>query len=177
MSNLTKLVNKKDHIKGNTNAAITLVEYGDFECPDCGEAYYIIKDIQKVEGETLKFVFRHFPLSESHPHAKNAAWAAEAAGLQGKFWEMHDMIFENQDTLEDEDLINFVKELNLDIEKFLKDFLSQDVKNKVEEDFLSGLKSGVNGTPTFYINGERHDDGYDYETLLVAIERGLAKQN
>ncbi len=149
-----------------------LTEYGDFECPNCLEAYPIVKRIQKKFGKSLEFVFKYFPITESHPHAFNAACAAEAAKLQGKFWEMHDMLFENQDNLENEDLISYAEDIGLDIDKYIKDASSKKVSEIVRKDFLEGAKKGVNGTPTFFINGVRYDGDYSYEELTAAIKSG-----
>lgn len=174
MTQLTAPVNKNDHVVGNKNATVTLLEYGDFECPYCGQAYPIVEKIREIEGDDLRFVFRHFPLSQIHPHAFPAALAAEAAGKQKKFWEMHHMLFQNQQALEDSDLVAYAKELDLDRERFVRDMQAPDVGQKVHEDFLSGIRSGVNGTPTFFINGFRFDGSYQPEYLLAAIEE--AKQ-
>ena len=161
----------RDHIQGQTTAAVTLVEYGDYECPYCGAAYPIIKEIQSRMGDRLRFVFRNFPISTSHPHAEQAAEAAEAADAQGKFWEMHDTIYENQRHLRDEDLLAHAARLELDVERFAKELGEHVHAPRVHEDFMSGVRSGVNGTPTFYINGIRHDDSYETEILLDALER------
>jgi protein-disulfide isomerase len=169
---LTLPINDLDHVYGNLSAQATLVEYGDFECPHCKAAYPVIKEVQKREGDKLRFVFRNFPLSQSHPHATHAAYAAEAAGMQGKFWEMHDMIFENQDSLEDEMLISYAQAIKLDIEKFKKDMMSDEIAKRVKEDFMSGVKSGVNGTPTLYINGKRFDEECEVDLIIKAIEGG-----
>ncbi len=170
MTKLTVPVGKHDHIQGSKDAPVTLVEYGDFECPYCGAAYPIVKAITEELKDYLRFVFRNFPLSEIHSHALHAAFAAESAGLQGKFWEMHNMLFEHQDALEDEDLVSYAQQLGLDTKKFAKDFASPQVAKKVREDFMSGVRSGVNGTPTFFINGIRYDGSYEYEPLREALE-------
>ena len=171
MSKLTIQPNNKDHIQGNEKSSITLVEYGDFECPYCGEAYPIVKEIQKMKGDVLRFVFRNFPLSEMHQYALHSAYAAEAAGKQDKFWEMHDLLFENQENLDDKDLKLYAEELSLDMNKFAKDMDSDEVAKKVQEDIMGGIKSGVNGTPTFFINGVRFDGSYKLDSLLEAIEK------
>lgn len=173
MSTLTVPVNAGDHMQGSNDARVTLVQYGDYECPYCGETYPIVKSIQKKMGGDLRFIFRNFPLTESHPHALAAAQAAEAAGLQGRFWEMHDLLYENQDTLEDRDLLAFAGRLKLDIDKFKHAFSSDEVTTKIQEDFSGGIRSGVNGTPTFFINGVRHDDSYEYGDLLSALQEQL----
>lgn len=173
MAKLTVAVSANDHVQGPEDAPVTLVEYGDYECPHCGAAYPIIKRIQKAMGADLRFVFRNFPLTESHPHALHAAQAAEAVALQDKFWEMHDVIYENQETLEDDDLLRFARALKLDTKKWAADFDANEVVSKIQGDFSSGIRSGVNGTPTFFINGIRHDDSFEYSVLLPALQREL----
>ena len=165
---------ERDHIQGPTDAAVTLVEYGDYECPYCGAAYPIIKAVQSRMGERLRFVFRNFPIATSHPHAEQAAEAAEAAATQGSFWQMHDLLYENQGRLRDPDLRDYAERLALDVERFDKELAEHVHASRVREDFMSGVRSGVNGTPTFYINGARHDDSYDVETMVAALERATA---
>jgi len=173
---LTKpVVEDRDHIQGPADAAVTLVQYGDYECPYCGEAYPIVKEVQSRMGERLRFVFRNFPITTSHPHAERAAEAAEAAAAQGMFWQMHDLLYENQRRLRDEDLRTYAERLGLDIELFDKEMAEHGHSERVHEDFMSGVRSGVNGTPTFYVNGVRHDDSYDAETLLDALERAAVE--
>lgn len=169
MTKLKVAIGKRDHIKGDLEARVKLVEYGDFECPNCGEAYPIVKRIQEDMNNKLCFVFRYFPLKELHEHAFAAACAVEAAGKQKKFWEMHDMLFEHQDALEEEDLREYGQALDLDMGKFIKDMKSVETAKRVQEDFMNGVRSGVNGTPTFYINGIRYDGSYDYDTLREAL--------
>jgi protein-disulfide isomerase len=161
----------RDHIQGPADAAVALVEYGDYECPYCGAAYPIVKEVQERMGGRLRFVFRNFPITTSHPHAEHAAEAAEAAEGQGSFWEMHDVLYENQKRLRDEDLHGYAERLGLDVESFDRDLADHVHAARVHEDFIGGVRSGVNGTPTFYINGARHDDSYELETLLAALER------
>jgi len=170
---LTPQVGHRDHIEGPDTANVTLVEYGDYECPYCGEAFSIVKAIQKRLGKRLRYVFRHFPLANAHPHAGAAAEAAEAAGAQGQFWKMHDTLYENQDALEDQDLLEYATELGLDVARFADDMAEHRHAARVREDFTSGIRSGVNGTPSFFINGVRHDGGYDLATLLAAIEEAM----
>jgi protein-disulfide isomerase len=165
---------ERDHIQGPTDAAVTLVEYGDYECPYCGAAYPIIKEVQSRMSERLRFVFRNFPIATSHPHAEQAAEAAEAAATQGSFWQMHDLLYENQGRLRDPDLRDYAERLALDVERFDKELAEHVHASRVREDFMSGVRSGVNGTPTFYINGARHDDSYDVETMVAALERATA---
>jgi protein-disulfide isomerase len=159
----------RDHIQGPLDAAVTLVQYGDYECPYCGAAYPIIKEVQARMGERLRFVFRNFPITTSHPHAEQAAEAAEAAATQGKFWQMHDLLYENQRRLRDQDFRAYAEKLGLDVERFNKELAEHVHAERIHEDFLSGVRSGVNGTPTFYINGARHDGSYEIETLLGAL--------
>jgi protein-disulfide isomerase len=165
----------RDHIQGPAEAAVTLVEYGDYECPYCGAAYPIIKEVQERMGEGLRFVFRNFPITTSHPHAELAAEAAEAAAAQDRFWEMHDLLYENQQRLGEEDLHAYADQLGLEVEPFDRELAEHAHAERVHEDFMSGVRSGVNGTPTFYINGLRHDDPYDLETLLAALERAASR--
>ena len=166
---LTPPVSARDHAQGPADAPVTLVEYGDYECPHCGRAYPIVKAVQRSMGNDLRFVFRNFPLTKSHEHAEHAAEMAEAAGEQGKFWEMHDRLFENQDALENEDLFGFAASLGID-RAWAAAALAQGVFTaRVREDFASGVKSGVNGTPTFFINGARYDGLLHPTSLLEAL--------
>ena len=150
---------------------MTLVEYGDYECPYCGQAFPIVKRLQERLGDQVRFVFRNFPLSQMHPHAEHAAEAAELAAAQGKFWEMHDALYEHQKALDDQHLQEHAKAVGLDLGVFEDALAQHTAAPRVREDFLSGVRSGVNGTPTFFINGLRHDDSYDFETMLAAIEQ------
>jgi protein-disulfide isomerase len=165
---------RRNHIQGPADAEVTLVEYGDFQCPYCGAAYPIVKEVQRRMGDRLRFVFRHFPIATSHPHAEQAAEAAEAAASQGRFWPMHDVLFENQKRLRAEDLHTYAERLGLDVERFDKELAEHVHTERVHDDFISGVRSGVNGTPTFYINGVRHDGSYELETLLAALEQAAA---
>ena len=171
---LTLPVSQRDHQQGPETATVTLVEYGDYECPYCGEAYPIVKEIERRLRDRLRFVFRNFPLTQSHPHAEHAAEAAEAAAVQEKFWEMHDYLFEHQRALDDAHLVQYAVALHLDQETFEREMTEHVHTNRVHEDFLSGIRSGVNGTPTFFINGVRHDASYALETLLAAIEAAMS---
>ncbi|MEO6330473.1 MAG: thioredoxin domain-containing protein [Ginsengibacter sp.] len=172
MPQLKPAVNSNDHILGSMNAPIELVEYGDYQCPHCGRAYPIIKNIQKKLGDNLKFVFRNFPLSEIHPNAVNAAVAAEAASQQNKFWEMHGIIYENQQHLSDVDLVRYAAKIALNLEQFKLDFETPQFLEKTELDFESGVRSGVNGTPSFFINGEKYDGDWD-EIPFLSYLRSL----
>ena len=166
---LTPPVSARDHEQGPADAPVTLVEYGDFECPHCGRAYPIVKAIQRSMGNELRFVFRYFPLTKSHEHAEHAAELAEAAGHRGKFWPMHDMLFENQDALEDENLIAYAASLGVD-PAWAAAALAQGLfRERVREDFASGVKSGVNRTPTFFINGVRYDGLLHPTAMLEAL--------
>jgi protein-disulfide isomerase len=167
-------INSSDHIRGNRNALLELVEYGDYECSDCGRAFPIIKEIQKEMGEELKFVFRNFPLSEIHPHAISAALAVEAAGLQNKFWEMHDIIFKNQRQLEYEDLLYYAKKIKLELNQFKNDIQENALLEKVEADFESGVRSGVNSTPSFFINGIKYDGIWEGNELIYHLKNQLS---
>jgi protein-disulfide isomerase len=170
LSLLALPVGDRDHFRGSRAAPVVLVEYGDFECPACGQAYLEVKSLEMALGAALALVFRHFPLTTVHPHAQRAAEAAEAAGAQGRFWEMHDCLFERQDALEDEDLVEYAAELALNLTRFARDLAAHRYAARVREDFSSGVRSGVNGTPTFFINGVRHDGSYEAASLLLAIE-------
>jgi protein-disulfide isomerase len=165
---------ERDHILGPADAPVTLVEYGDYECPFCGAAHPIVKALIAAMGGDLRFVFRHFPISTVHPHAEVAAEAAEAAGAQGRFWEMHDLLFENQDRLDAAHMIAFAEALRLDVERFERELAARVYQPRVREDFMSGVRSGVNGTPTFYVNGIRYDGSWDLPTLLATLQREAA---
>ena len=170
MSRLAPPVSESDHRLGPDDAPITLVEYGDFECPHCGAAHPIVAEVLRVMGRRLRFVYRNFPLAEIHPHAEHAAESAEAADAEGKFWEMHDTLFENQDALDDANLVRYAKVLGLDVPRFVAALEAGTYAPRVRSDFLSGVRSGVNGTPTFFINGVRHDGRWDLPSLLRALE-------
>jgi protein-disulfide isomerase len=169
-SKLAVPVTERDHALGPADAPVTLVEYGDYECPYCGKAYPIVKKIQERMGERLRFVFRNFPLNTIHAHAGVAAQAAESAGAQGKFWEMHDLLYENQDKLADADLNSYALKLGLEIYRFEADMSSGVFAARVREDFRGGVRSGVNGTPTFFINGLRYTGALRYDELHDAVE-------
>ena len=172
---LTPAVSERDHSTGDPHASVTLVEYGDYECPHCGHAYPIVKSIQHRLGKKLRFVFRHFPLAEAHPHARHAAEAAEAAAAQGKFWQMHDAIYENQMQLEDEDLVATARRLKLDAGAVARALENGTYTSRVREDFRSGIRSGVNGTPTFFIKGERYDGAWPDEDSFVRVLEAAAR--
>jgi protein-disulfide isomerase len=164
-------VSPRDHVAGSLGAPIVLVEYGDFECPHCGRAFPIVKEVQQHFGPRLAFVYRHFPLAEVHPHARRAAEAAEAADTQRKFWAMHDALFRHQEALEDEDLIGYARDLDLDVTRFADELERRVHEKRVRDDFRHGVRSGVNGTPTFFINGQRFDgDWSDPAAFIASLE-------
>lgn len=160
---------KRDHVKGPAHAAVTLVEYGDYECPYCGQAYWILKEIEETFSNDLRLVFRHFPLTEVHPFALLAAEAAEAAGARGKFWDMHSTLYENQDALDLESVLEYAARLDLDTDSVRADIESHRHRPRIQEDFMGGVRSGVNGTPCFFIDGVRHDGPWDVASLSRAI--------
>lgn len=174
MTKLAVPVGAKDHRQGDPEAPCTLVEYGDYQCPSCGQAYPIVKRLQKHFGKRLAFVFRNFPLTQLHPFAEPAAETAEFAGAHHKFWEMHDLLYENQKRLSDQLLLQLPQQLNLDPDELAEALQSGQFEPRVKADFTAGVRSGVNGTPTFFVNGQRHDGSYDYESMVEAIEQVLA---
>jgi len=166
-------VSHGDHILGLETARITLVEYGDFECPNCGQAYPAVKILRKHFGERMRFVFRHFPLREVHPHAELAAEAAEAAGAQHKFWPMHDLLFENQLHLKAKSLRRYAEEAALDLERYDYEMSDHVYLQRVQEQIDSGTRSGVRATPTFFVNDIVHDVSFGLEHLQQAIDAEL----
>lgn len=169
MTRLTPAVGSGDHSSGRLDAPVTLVEYGDYECPYCGEAYPILKQAQRLMGSRLRFVFRNFPLTQAHPHAAVAAAFAEAAASQGLFWEVHDMLYEHQDALDDEQLVAYGREVGLS-PMTMRAAFDGTYDDKIRRDFIGGVRSGVNGTPTLFINGERYDGPRDLASLVHALE-------
>lgn len=170
---LTASINEEDHAIGSPEAPVTIVEYGDYECPYCGRAEYQLDELQERTGNQVRIVFRHFPNRMVHPNAKLAAEAAEAAGAQGKFWEMHHLLFENQDKLAEQDLYQYAQQLTLDMDQFRHDLEQHTFAGKVRQQFRSGIQSGVRGTPTWFINGARYEGAWDAESLLEAIQKPL----
>ena len=166
---LTLPVGSRDHSEGPADAAVTLVEYGDYECPHCGMAYPIIKEVQRRMGKQLRFVFRNFPIPDNHPHAIHAAEAAEAAGAQDRFWPMHDVLYEHQQKLRDRHLVEHAQALGLDAERFQRELGAHVHLPRVQEDVTSGVESGVRGTPTFFINGVKYAESWDADTLTEAL--------
>ena len=171
MVTLTPPVGELDHADGAAGARVTLVEYGDYECPSCGEAFATIQEVRRAFGPNLRFVFRHFPLRSSHPHALAAAKAAEAAGAQGKFWAMHERLFQHQTQLAEADLLKHARKLGLDLERFQRDMASRTAELRIREDLAGGARSGVNGTPTLFIDGERYGGPHDRVSLIDALAR------
>jgi diadenylate cyclase len=163
-------VGDRDHARGPATAPVTLVEYGDYECPYCGRMHPVVKELRERVGERLRFVFRHFPLDSVHPHARRAAEAAEAAAAQGRFWEMHDLLYDNQEDLEEEALRRHAAEVGLDVARFEDDLAERRHAPHVREDRFGGERSGVEGTPTFFVNGEPYEGSLDLEGLLAAVE-------
>lgn len=163
-------VSGRDHVDGSSNAPIALVEYGDFECPYCGEAYSVVKQLQQRLGDELRYIFRNFPLAQIHLHAEQAAEAAEAAGEQGKYWEMFDMLFTHQRALDRTHLIQYATNLGLDVQQFEQALDDHTFLPRIREDIESAERSGVEGTPTFFINGLKYGGSFDLPSLLAAIE-------
>ena len=159
-------IGPEDHVHGPDSAPFTLVEYGDYECPACGQLFVILRDVQGVLGEHLRIVYRHYPLSGAHPNAQKAAEAAEAAGSQGRFWEMHDLLFQHQANLKRKDLLGYAERLGLDISRFRSDLTGSIYRDRVREDFRHGVQNGVYGSPGLFLNGVRYDDAWDRDTLL-----------
>jgi formate-nitrite transporter family protein len=170
---LADAVGARDHVRGSSDAPVTLLEYADFECPFCGRWFPELQRVLQDLGPRVRFVFRHFPISEHHPHAESAAEVAEAAGAQGKFWEMHDLLFRRQAALDDGHLLAYVRELGLDAVRVERELEQQVHRARVRDDIESGLRSGVSGTPMFFINGRRHEEPGDATTLRAALLRTL----
>jgi protein-disulfide isomerase len=172
-TSLTVPVGKRDHIQGSSSAVVTLLEYGDYQCPFCGDTHPIIKSLQKQFGDEMRFVFRNFPLARLHAYAQRAAEAAEAAGAQGKFWEMHDYLYEHQQALDAGNLVRAAERLGLDKVKFNREVAERFYADRVQQDIDSAMESGVGGTPTLFINGVRNDDDDDFDTLKAKIEEAI----
>ena len=168
-------VGERDHARGPATALVTLVESGDYECPYCGAAYPVVEELRQAFGDRLRFVFRHFPLAEMHPHAVDAAEAAEAAGAQQRFWEMHDTLYTHQRALDDTHLVKYASSIGLDPSQFRRALAENAYAERVREDFLSGVRSGVNGTPTFFVEGVRYDGPLDFDSL-AAVLHDVAEQ-
>ncbi|MGZ3739677.1 MAG: DsbA family protein [Bdellovibrionota bacterium] len=169
-------VSLQDHQRGDSAAAVTLVEYGDFQCPYCGAAYPVIKKLQQTLGKNLRFVFRNFPLSELHENAQLAAESAEAAASQGKFWEMHDALYQQQDALAVDDILAIADRLRLNTDLFSRELMSHKFLGRVSDDFDGGVRSGVEGTPGFFINGRKFTSQWNYSSLLQALRKAASVQ-
>jgi protein-disulfide isomerase len=169
MTTLTIPVGAHDHARGPESAPVTLVEYGDYQCPFCGAAYPVVTELERRFGQTLRVVFRHFPLTQAHPRAEPAAEAAEAAAAAGKFWEMHDQLYTHQDALDDRHLARYAHAAGVAPTAVEEALEAHTYLPHIRADFLGGVRSGVNGTPTFFINVRRHDGGYDVAELAEAI--------
>jgi len=174
MANLKVPVGQADHVQGDEHAPVTLVEYGDYECPHCGHAHPIVQAVLKHFGKQLRFVFRNFPLTQIHPHAEMAAEAAEFAATKDRFWEMHDAIFENQSRLGTPLLLQLAGKLDLPSNELTAALETHEYLSRIKSDFMGGVRSGVNGTPTFFINGERYEESWEFVDLVAAIEEYLS---
>lgn len=166
---LTPPVNHQDHRMGTNRAVATLVEYADYQCPYCGDAAQILKGVRQQLGDRLQFVFRNFPLADAHPNALQAAEAAEAAGFQGKFWEMHDVLFEHQRQLDSAHLVRFARQLGLDLDRFEQDMKDHTAYARIQSNVESGRRSGVDQTPSFFIDGERYEGDWESNQLLESL--------
>ena len=175
MSQLRLPVSARDHVLGSPDdAAVILLEYGDYECPYCGMAQETVRGLVDALGERMCLAFRHFPLTQVHPHALHAAEAAEAAAAQGAFWPMHELLYERQQRLDDESLIEYAADLGLDVDRFADELATHVHEQRVRDDFVGGVRSGVNGTPSFFINGELYRGSYDLESMLGALGHVVA---
>jgi len=159
-------IQEDDHVQGSEDARLTLVEYGDYECPACGALFVTIRQLHEQLAGQVRIVFRHYPLSGRHPQAQLAAEAAEAAGAQGKFWEMHDLLFENQNALFEKNLLKYAEKLALDVKRFRRELKDRTYESYVREDFRRGVANGVYGTPGLFVNGVRHAGGLDAEAII-----------
>jgi protein-disulfide isomerase len=169
MATLRNPVTPHDHIRGADDAPVTLLEYGDYECPACGAAFPVVNAVLERFGPYLRFAFRHFPLSQVHPNAEPAAECAEFSGAHGRFWEMHDALYENQESLSPELLLALTRALRLPERELRHVLANETYADKIKHDFLTGVRSGVNGTPSFFINGELHMGTYGFDELVTAI--------
>jgi len=176
MKTLTEPLSPHDHVLGDPLAPVNLVEYGDFECPFCGRARREVDEALRRVGADVCFAFRHFPIARLHPHALFAAQAAEAAGMQDRFWEMHATLFDHQDALEPGDLLAYARSIGLDIHRFAEELRSGVHLPRIEHDIETGIESGVNGTPAFFLNGRRHERGWDADTLTEALRAALGRK-
>ena len=169
----TPSMTSRDHVRGPASAVVTLLEYGDYKCPRCNEARFVVRRLEAALGDRMRFVFRNYPLSSLEVNSKHAAEAAETSGAQNKFWEMHDILFNQQHALSDKHLRVYATQCGLDMERFNRDMALHAFDFRVREDILSGHQNGVSNTPTFLINDRLHPGPYDYETLLSAMKEFL----
>ena len=169
-NSLSEPVGPEDHVQGPDNAPVTLLEYGDYQCSYCGDLYPVLKEVQKQVGKSLRFVFRNFPITSIHPQAFIAAEAAEAAAGQGRFWQMHDKLYENQFDLSAESIAIYAEQVGLDMERFVREVNDQTYAKRIRQDFQGGVMSGVNGTPSLFINGERYDGDRDARSIVAALK-------
>ncbi|MBI2644137.1 MAG: DsbA family protein [Candidatus Wildermuthbacteria bacterium] len=179
---LAAAVSSADHAKGNRDAKIVLVEYGDFQCPACALYEPVVEQLEEDYGDRMTFIYRHFPLRNVHAQADLAAQASEAAALQGRFWEMHDLLYQNQNEWAKNDkaeeiFVGYAVSLGLDKERFSQDMNSDAVKTKVENDFQGGVKSGVNGTPNFYLNGKKIENPGSYDEFKQLLNQELERNS
>jgi protein-disulfide isomerase len=163
-------VHEWDHIRGPADAPFTLVEYGDYECPDCGRLFGVLQGLQQEFSTRLRLVYRHYPLSGIHKHAQMAAEAAEAAGAQGRFWEMHDLLFQNQNALDEKHLLHYAEQLGLDVDLFHRELKQGSYAERLRQDFIAGVQNGVNGTPGLFLNGVRQPGDFDEQALIALIK-------
>jgi protein-disulfide isomerase len=171
LSQLLLPIQPDDHVQGRAEARYTLVEYGDYECPDCGQLFATLAELRAELGDELRLAFRHYPRSGIHPHAQQAAEAAEAAGAQNRFWEMHDLLFRNQHALKTKDLKRYAEQLELDRKRFHEDLKTRAFEQRVREDFRRGVTNGVYGTPGLFINGVRYSGALDRDTLRASLKQ------
>lgn len=169
LSRLLLPIGDQDHVFGPTSAPLTLVEYGDYECPACGTLYLELKEVQKKLQSRLRVVYRHYPLVGIHPHAQDAAEAAEAAGAQGRFWDMHEILFGHQQALKRHHLLAYAEQLGLDVDRFRRDLAGRVFEDRVREDFRSGVQNGVYSTPGLFLNGVRHQGAQDQQSLITQL--------
>jgi protein-disulfide isomerase len=167
-------VDDTDHVRGATDASVTVVEYGDYQCPFCGMAHPAVQELLRLRPSTVRLVYRHFPLTNVHPYAEVAAEFAEAAGARQQFWPMHDWLFENQELIEPQSLLRAAEGLGLNVESVEREVTEDRYLDRIRRDFVGGVRSGVNGTPTFFVNDVRHDLGYSLPELLAAVDEAAA---
>lgn len=171
---LTPPISRNDHTLGDLDAPLQMLEFGDYQCPYCGAAQPVIQEIRRELGDRLLYAFRNFPLVQVHQYAEQAAEAAEAAGAQGKFWEMHDLLYQNQHALDYNHLVGYADQLGLDVEKFQQDLRDHAYRAKIASDYRSGEESGVPGTPTFFLNGIMYQGPIEPDAIIAAIRQAVS---